>query len=153
MFGWSLPPACGTLPGEESGAYEQQINGVWYAWDEDDRVYVQDPKNPEAMDDGYVYIGNLAWPNAPDADPVKVLREFVGFRWETFCKRTEDPKLSYIERMLDARGIPHRRNGESWHAPILEVPEQHLAAAWEMLGEDVDGRRLDDIPDDDLMFV
>ena len=55
---------------------------------------------------------------------------------------------------LTQRGIPHRRNGESFHAPTLQVPAERLAAAWDMLGEDVfgDGQRLDDIPDDDLVF-
>ena len=76
--------------------------------------------------------------------------------WEKFCRRTNDPKLQYIEGMLDERGIPHRRNGESWHAPILEVPAQHLDAAWKMLGEKLPGRgrklTLDDMPDDHPIF-
>jgi hypothetical protein len=72
--------------------------------------------------------------------------------WQTFCRRTEDPKLSAIERMLSERGIPSRRNGSSWHAPILEVPAEHLDSAWQMLSEDYDGRQLDDIPDDDPIF-
>lgn len=79
--------------------------------------------------------------------------------WETFCKRTEDPKLNYIERLLDERGIPHRRNGESWHAPILEVPEEYGQQAWELLGlvigQDEAGNdiRLDDVADDAPMFA
>lgn len=75
-------------------------------------------------------------------------------QWETFCKRTEDPKLEFIEKLLTERGIAHRRNGSSFHAPILEVPAYQLAKAWDMLGEDVfgDGQCLDDIPDDDPVF-
>lgn len=76
--------------------------------------------------------------------------------WEVFCKRTGDPKLQYIEGMLDERGIPHRRNGESWHAPILEVPEQHLDVAWRMLSEKLPGRgrklTLDEMPDNHPIF-
>lgn len=74
--------------------------------------------------------------------------------WKTFCKRTEDPKLAFIESLLTQRGIPHRRNGESWHAPILQVPAKHFGAAWAMLDEDIfgDGQRLDDIEDDDPVF-
>lgn len=74
--------------------------------------------------------------------------------WVTFCRRTEDPKLAWIERELDRRGIAHRRNGHSFHAPILQVPEEHYDACWQMLGEDVfgDGQMLDEIPDDDPVF-
>jgi len=68
-------------------------------------------------------------------------------KWETFCKRTNDPKLSYVEALLDRAGIPHRRNGESFHAPILEVDSQRLDDAWEILNP------IDDIPDDDPMFL
>ena len=69
-----------------------------------------------------------------------------------FTKRTDDPKLRYIERLLDERGIAHRRNGHSFHAPILEVDETRHDDAWALLGLDIDGRRLDDIEDDDPMF-
>jgi len=75
IFGWSFPPGCGSLPGEESGAYEVRIDGIFYAWDEYDNVYRQDPKHPDAMDDGYVYIGTLAWPD--DDDAVSALRNFI----------------------------------------------------------------------------
>lgn len=79
IFGWSLPPGCGTLPGEGSDAYEVKIDGVWYAWDESDRVYMQDPKNPEARDDGYVYIGQIVWTESmgPEEEPSSLLVEFV----------------------------------------------------------------------------
>ena len=60
-----------------------------------------------------------------------------------FTKRTEEPKLGWLEERLDEAGIPHRRNGSSFHAPILEVEEEHLSAAWEILTP------VDDIPDDD----
>ena len=49
--------------------------------------------------------------------------------WETLCRRTEDPKLRFIELVLDRMGIPHRRNGSSFHAPILEVRSGDLDAA------------------------
>jgi hypothetical protein len=42
--------------------------------------------------------------------------------WVVLCKRTHDPKLSWLERTLTAHGILNRRNGSSFHAPILEVP-------------------------------
>jgi len=75
-------------------------------------------------------------------------------KWTLFCKRTDDPKLSFIEKELRRRDIKSRRNGDSFHAPILEVPEEQLEDAWELFGEDVfgDGRRFDDIEDDDPIF-
>lgn len=74
--------------------------------------------------------------------------------WTLFTKRTDDPKLGYIEWKLDERGIPHRRNGSSFHAPILEVPAEHLDAAWALLNQPFDesGKTLDDIDDDDPVF-
>jgi len=63
--------------------------------------------------------------------------------WEIFTKRTDDPKLAWLERRLDEEKIPHERTGFSFHAPILRVPAEHLDAAWVILGP------LDDIEDDD----
>jgi hypothetical protein len=63
------------------------------------------------------------------------------------CKRTDDPKLSWLESRLDAAHIPHRRNGFSFHAPILEVASERLEQAWKILTP------VDDIPDDDEVFV
>lgn len=77
--------------------------------------------------------------------------------WETFCKRTEDPKLRYIEAMLTERGIPHRRNGYSFHGPILQIPQEFDTEAWSMLGEKLPGRgrrqTLDDMPDNHPIFL
>ena len=79
IFGWSLPPGCGTLPGEETGAYEEKIDGVCWAWDEDDRVFRYDSSHPDSRDDGYVYIGQMVWPadTGPEFDSRVLLREFV----------------------------------------------------------------------------
>jgi hypothetical protein len=63
--------------------------------------------------------------------------------WKMLCKRTNDPKLSCLEDMLDEAGIPNRRNGHSFHAPILEVDDRRLDEAWDILTP------IDDIPDDD----
>lgn len=68
-------------------------------------------------------------------------------KWVRFTKRTDDPKLAWLERRLRAAGIPSRRNGYSFHAPILEVPKDKLDAAWEIL------RPVDDVDDDDPMFL
>lgn len=70
-------------------------------------------------------------------------KEGAAVRWVRFTKRTNDPKLAWLERRLDEKGIKHRRNGRSFHAPILEVHESQHDAAWEIL------RPVDDIEDDD----
>jgi hypothetical protein len=78
--------------------------------------------------------------------------------WEPVYRRTNDPKLAYLEYRLDLLMIRHRRNGESAHAPILEVPDENLQEAWDLLNEPIDedeqGRviRLDDLEDDDALF-
>jgi hypothetical protein len=61
--------------GDEDRAYEVEIEGVWFAWDEDDNVYRQCPTDPTARDDGYVLIGKLELPH-PDADPEEVFKQF-----------------------------------------------------------------------------
>jgi len=66
--------------------------------------------------------------------------------WVRFTKRTNDPKLRWLERQLTVAGIRHRRNGYSFHAPILEVPEHQEDAAWAIL------RPVDEVDDDDERF-
>ena len=63
--------------------------------------------------------------------------------WVQFTKRTNDPKLIWLERKLKSEGIKSRRNGSSFHAPILEVERHQLDRAWTILGP------IDDIPDED----
>lgn len=66
--------------------------------------------------------------------------------WVLFTKRTDDPKLGHLERLLTAHEIPHRRRGQSFHAPILEVRRADLDAAWRLLDP------IDDLPDDHPSF-
>lgn len=66
--------------------------------------------------------------------------------YERLTRRTEDPKLGWIERQLDELGIAHRRNGSSFHAPIMEVDKERFDEAWEILSE------VDDISDDNPDF-
>ena len=82
-------------------------------------------------------------------------------KWVQFTKRTEDPKLAYIERLLTKEGISHKREGQSFHGPIVLVPEDQLGAAEEILmlmARKVlllpvhHGVTLDDVPDDHRCF-
>lgn len=74
--------------------------------------------------------------------------------WVRFTKRTEDPKLAWLERKLAEAGIESRRNGYSFHAPVLEVRPRDLDRAWAILSGPLDesGRVVDDVPDDDPVF-
>ena len=57
--------------------------------------------------------------------------------WTTLLRRTNDPKLAWFEAFLDNLGVPHRRAGHSFHAPILQVPEdaEMYSAAWSALSK------------------
>ena len=63
-----------------------------------------------------------------------------------FTRRTNDPKLRWLEKQLRADGIKCRRNGHTFHAPILEVDAAKVNKAWAILSP------VDDIPDDDPQF-
>lgn len=67
--------------------------------------------------------------------------------WTTFTRRTNDPKLGWLERRLDEAGIPHRRSGESFHAPIMEVHLDDLDKAWDILSP------VDDEPDEGERWI
>lgn len=70
-----------------------------------------------------------------------------------FTKRTNYPKLGYIIYRLKEQGIACRLNGESWHAPILEVDAAKLGEAWQVLGEKHGRYSLDDLRDDNPKFL
>jgi hypothetical protein len=73
--------------------------------------------------------------------------------WVQFTKRTENPKLRWIEGQLDLMGIPSRRHGRSFHAPILEVPRRLLDKAWSILERPNERYgNVDEVPDDHRMF-
>lgn len=67
--------------------------------------------------------------------------------WVTFTRRTNYPKLGYLMKMLEEKGIPHKLDGFSFHAPILKVPEDQLDAAWHILWD-----MGDEVPDDAPQF-
>jgi hypothetical protein len=68
-------------------------------------------------------------------------------KWVRLTKRTNNPKLAWLQKRLAEAGIASRRNGRSFHAPIMEVRMKDLEDAWEIL------RPIDDIPDDDKQFI
>jgi len=63
-----------------------------------------------------------------------------------FTKRTNDPKLKWLEGELDEAGIKHYRDGESFHAPIMMVEKDKEEEAWDILGP------VDNVPDDDKRY-
>lgn len=68
-------------------------------------------------------------------------------QWVKLTKRTDGMKLQWLRNQLNAAGIDNRMEGESWHAPILEVRENDLDRAWAILGP------VDDVDDDDVQFI
>ncbi|TFH48540.1 MAG: hypothetical protein E4H01_06130 [Lysobacterales bacterium] len=73
--------------------------------------------------------------------------EALNIVYEQFTRRTNDPKLRWLEEQLADAGIAHRRQGASFHAPILQVDADRIDDAWAILGPD------DDIPDDDPRYL
>ena len=112
------------------------------------------PENQAVYDAWRAYMSS-----GPPWDTPKNPKPARPVEWTLLCKRTEDPKLSWIERELNRRGIKHRRGGPSFHACFtLYVPEKQLDAADEFLQlpAPLKLRRhyktIDDIPDDHPMF-
>jgi len=65
--------------------------------------------------------------------------------WEVLTRRTDVPKLTWLMRSLSRLAVPHRLNGSSFHAPILETRDAERA-----------NRVLtpvDNLPDDDAAFT
>lgn len=62
--------------------------------------------------------------------------------WVILTKRTNEPKLSWITKLLKLAGIQSKRRGESAHAPILVVRREQEGEAWDLLWE------IDNIADD-----
>lgn len=81
--------------------------------------------------------------------------------WIDLCRRTNDPKLSWIEAQLEAREIPSQRAGFSWHAPILQVSVEDFLLAHEILAMPVGKLEfgdygeitIDDLPDEHPYFT
>jgi len=73
--------------------------------------------------------------------------------WVTFTRRTKNPKLAWLEDCLGGCGIPSRRHGRSFYAPILQVARADLEEAWTFLTEaDAVYGTVDDVPDDDPRY-
>ena len=67
MTGWNLPPGCSNRDIDHlAEALELTIDGVLYAWDEDDNVYVYTGATDHDYDDGFRKIGTLPWPEDDD---------------------------------------------------------------------------------------
>lgn len=66
--------------------------------------------------------------------------------WTSLTRRTEAPKLTWIMNALKAAEIMCRLNGQSFHAPILEVKKDQFDAAWKIL------EPIDSLADNDPMF-
>lgn len=80
--------------------------------------------------------------------------------WINLTRRTNDPKLSWLKNQLDSQSIPCRQNGDSLHGPILQVPREFLAEAWDFLNIPIGQLFIgtstdityDDLPDNHFLF-
>lgn len=89
------------------------------------------------------------WELDPDCDyrdNTLVCSECMNTKFVLFTKRTNNPKLAWLERKLEEAGIAFKRTGESYHAPILRVLLKDERRAWQILDP------VDDILDDDPRF-
>lgn len=105
------------------------------------------PNLPAALRDGDTdYEPDGGWTRLPEV-------------WETFCRRTCDPKLAWMERILNMRGIETLRDGFAFHAPILKIRSSKFAAAWSFIDEVPPGHPFGDnvtvydAPDDHPFFA
>lgn len=67
--------------------------------------------------------------------------------WLRFTKRTDDPKLSWLEWTCRNRNLRVVRHGASWHAPITYVHRDDYDKAWKILSP------VDDVRDDHPRFL
>lgn len=113
------------------------------------RAYAADPRieSENALDAAYAVAA------ASDAD---TRTKWIKENFTQFTKRTEDPKLAWLEQQLTEAGIPHLRDGESFHAPILVVAKDRLGDAQAILDREIEHNgvmtSIDEIPDDDSLF-
>ena len=70
--------------------------------------------------------------------------------WIDAYRRTEDPKLEAMQRMLARRGVASRRMGHTFHAPILAVPTLHEGIAEALLATRDTRYGTPDVPLDDI---
>jgi len=66
--------------------------------------------------------------------------------WKVFTRRTDYPKLTWLQLELDKAKIEWRIKGKSAHAPIMEIDEDREDDAWKILDP------VDDVPDDDPRY-
>ena len=143
-----------TIPGQEDQFLtERQVEENYanevcdrYGWGRGSPAW-HDMVSGQSVDHFLIYNAKLMFPTAQ-----VTLHE----PWVLLTKRTNDPKLTWLEKKLASRDIPSRRNGEGCHAPILEVREQDEEKAWKLMWEpfsqDPGSPTIDDIEDDHPAF-
>lgn len=140
-------PRCGARPADTERTVRSKLAS---ALAPGDTIGIADWVVTDTRREGDKVFVTVTKPSGPDVIEYPADFEVVGksvLRWNRFTRRTDEPKLNWLEAQLDQHNIEHRRNGESFHAPILEVAEDKLDLAWEILGP------VDDIADDDEMFL
>lgn len=112
----------------------------------DEERYMRQQSRRLGLDGDSVDWKRVNWPEIWEYFKAIATEEIDNTKYVQFTRRTNEPKLAWIEQQLEREGIKHRRQGESWHAPILEVEESRINDAWAIL------TLVDDIEDDDPQF-
>ena len=138
----NLPPSQDALPPVQTAA--SVVPGpIETLWEKDARLHAEDV----ALDAAYA---------AAEEFDAKRQERWLDESFEPFTRRTDDPKLAWLEHQLSEAGIMHLRRGESVHAPIMCVEKARLSEAQAILDQVVIHKgmptRIDDLPDNDSIF-
>lgn len=117
-LGWSYPAGCSRTPYDEDGVFERKIDGTWFAWTEDGKVFEHTGSRVE-REDGYVLIGELHPLDEPEYDPEKAFIEYVVALkrgHDTHCEKPPE----YLE-MLKSKEV--RLEAERIHGLEASLPK------------------------------
>jgi hypothetical protein len=85
--------------------------------------------------------------------PLAPTAEYAIHDWKPFCFTTTDPKLNWLEAVMNDLRIPHRRMPQAMRAtPRLEVPGSQYNEAAKIWLYSIGGRTVRNIPSDDPVF-
>lgn len=79
-------------------------------------------------------------------------------RLRTLTRRTDGPKLAYLEKRLTEANVPFIREGHTGNHPVLKVSAEteHYRAALDIIDEEVEFNGemtpIDSLPNDHPMF-
>ena len=86
-------------PPEQQDALEIQVQGEWFAWDEQNHVYHHAGVGAlTEREDGFVFIGDLVPRDEPEYDPESHLREFATQFLLNKSGQTQEPNMALSQQ-------------------------------------------------------